>query len=183
MFTPTKTAGFTIIELMVTLAVAAVLLSIATPNFRDLIQNNRLTTEINTLSASLNLAKSEAIKRGIPVTLCKSNDFDSSPSCVAAANWHDGWIVWADGDGDGALDANEVIRVVNGLTSGTTLEFAIGKDDIVYSPTGFASGYNGTFRLCDDRGIDSAKGLVVSPSGRVRTASTSNLQSSRGCSN
>jgi type IV fimbrial biogenesis protein FimT len=182
MYTHTKLAGFTIIELMITLVVAAILLAVAAPSFRDIIQNNRLTTEINTLSASLNLTRSEAIKRGSPVTLCKSNDFDASPSCVSAANWHDGWIVFDDIDSDGALDAGEtIIRVVNGLTSGTTLVFATGKNDVIYTANGFAVGDNGTFRLCDGRGINFAKGLVISNSGRVRSASATELQSA-GCS-
>jgi len=173
-----KIAGFTIIELMITLVVAAVLLSIAAPSFRAIIQDNQLTTEINSLSASLNLTKSEAIKRGTAATLCKSNDFDSSPSCVAAANWQDGWIVFEDIDADGSLDAGEtIIRVVNGLTAGTTLVFAAGKNSITYNPTGFATGDNGTFRLCDSRGISSAKGLVISNSGRVRSANSADLVS------
>ena len=91
MYINTKMDGFSIIELMITLVVAAILLSIVAPSFRDIIQDNRLTTEINSLSASLNLTRSEAIKRGTPATLCKSND---SVSCMAPANWHDGWLVF-----------------------------------------------------------------------------------------
>jgi type IV fimbrial biogenesis protein FimT len=173
---PLKIAGFTIFELMVTLAVAAVLLSLAAPNFRLIIQDNRLTTDINTLAASLNLTRSEAITRGVPATLCKSNDFDNSPSCVAAANWHDGWIVWVDVDNDAALDPDEVIRVVNGVTAGTTLVFAVGKNDVTYNPSGFAIDDNGTFQLCDTRNVvHKGKGLVVSNSGGVRSATSDDL--------
>ena len=173
--------GFTIIELMVTLAVAAILASIAAPSFRSTLQDNRLITEINQLSADLNLTRSEAIKRGSPVTLCKSNDFDNSPSCVSGADWHDGWIIFNDLNANAIIDSGEtVIRVFNRITPANTLAFASGKDDIVYAPSGFATGDNSTFRLCDDRGANSARGLVVSNSGRVRTASAAELQTA-GC--
>jgi len=175
MYINTKMDGFTIIELMITLVVAAILLSIAAPSFRDIIQDNRLTTEINSLSASLNLTRSEAIKRGTPATLCKSND---SVNCVATANWHDGWLVFDDIDGDGSLDSGEtILRVVNGLTPGTTLIFVSGSNSVTYDPTGFYTGGNDTFRLCDSRGLASAKGLVISNSGRVRTANAGDLAS------
>lgn len=177
MNTQHKMAGFTIIELMITLVVAAILLAIAAPSFRSIIQDNRLTTDVNTLAASLNLTRSEAIKRGTQVTLCKSND---AASCVATANWQDGWIIWADTDNDAAVDANEIIRVIGGLSEGNTLAFATGNNAIVYNPTGFASNDDGTFRLCDDRGINFAKGLVISPSGGVRSAVAAELTSA-GC--
>ena len=174
--------GFTIIELMITLVVAGILLAIAAPSFTNIIQNSQLTTDINQLSADLNLARSEAIKRGSPVTLCKSDDFDSSPSCVSGANWHDGWIVFDDLDADANIDAGEtIIRVFNSVTAGNTLVFATGVDDILYNPSGFATNDNGTFRLCDDRGINSARGLVITPSGQIRTATVAELLAG-GCS-
>jgi len=174
---PSHVKGFTIIELMVTLVVAAILLSIAAPSFNAILQDNRLTTSINSMSASLNLTRSEAIKRGgVPVILCKSNDFDATPSCVAAANWHDGWYVFADDDSDGAIDNGEVLRLTVGLEQGQTLAYAAGINEISYDSRGFISaGDQGTFRLCDDRGINFGRGLVISPSGQVRTADTTDL--------
>jgi type IV fimbrial biogenesis protein FimT len=170
-----KMAGFTIIELMITLVVAAILLSVAAPSFRAIIQENRLTTDINTLAASLNLTRSEAITRGIPATLCKSNN---TTSCVATANWHDGWIVFDESNDAGTIgtiDAGEtIIRVVNGLSVDTTLEFEVGNNDIVYNPTGFTDSADaGKFKFCDDRNIP--RGLDVSASGRVRTVTAADL--------
>lgn len=166
------TKGFTLIELMVTLSVAAILLGLAAPSFNEIIKNTRLTTEINGLSASLNLARSESIKRSLTVTVCKSNN---RTSC--GGNWQDGWIVFEDIDDDGVVDSGEtLIRVSSALSSGHTLVFP-NKNRVTYKSTGFAIGYNSTFTLCDDRGITDAKGLVVSNSGRVRTADTSDLTS------
>lgn len=168
--------GFTLIELMITLAVAAIVLTIAVPSFRSIIQDTRLTTQINELAASLNLARSEAIKRGLSVTICKSNDQDATPTC--GGNWHDGWLVFEDFNNNGAFNsgADTLIKVTSALPASTTLIFP--RNQITYDSTGFATGVaNGTFTLCDDRGVSQAKGLIASNNGRIRTAPSANLTS------
>lgn len=80
--------GFTLIELMITIAVLSILLGIAVPGFQATIQNNRSTTLANELITALNLAKSEAVRRGTDVTACASND-----GATCSGNWTDGWIV------------------------------------------------------------------------------------------
>jgi type IV fimbrial biogenesis protein FimT len=170
--------GFTLVELVITLVVAAILLAVAVPSFTTLVKNNRMTTQINGLAVSLNLARSEAVKRGVSVTVCKRNS--AGNDCNNAGNWQDGWIVFVDDDmdadhaeagvdGDGSVDAGEqILRVVPALSGGNTLAF--GKNRITFDSRGFSSGYNGTFSLCDDRGASHAAGLVASNSGRVRQA-------------
>ena len=159
-------AGFTLIELMVTLAVAAILLAIAVPNFITFIQNNRLTSQGNDLVTALNYARSEAIKRGVRVTVCSRS---SDTACVGAgADWTNGWLVFVDTNGDGDVGGEAVLQVRRPLENVNTLTSAVAFPRVTYQNSGF-SGFAGTLRLCDARGTASARAIVMSPQGRVRT--------------
>lgn len=83
-------AGFTLYELMVTVAVAAVVTSFAVPGFQSFVQNNRSATHTNDMVTALNLGRSEATRRGISVELCSSSD---AATCSGNNDWSDGWIV------------------------------------------------------------------------------------------
>jgi type IV fimbrial biogenesis protein FimT len=83
--------GFTLLELMFTLTVAAVLLGIGVPSFVEIVRNNRATANINELSTAFSIARSEAIRRGANVTVCRSSD-----GAACGTDWADGWIVFVD---------------------------------------------------------------------------------------
>lgn len=91
--------GVTLIELMVTIAVAAILLAAAVPSFTSLIQNNRAATQVNEFVTAVHAARGEAIKRGMPVTLCASNN---QRQCNAGSTWSGGWVVFEDAAASGA---------------------------------------------------------------------------------
>jgi len=164
--------GLTLVELVITLSIAAILLAIATPSFSVIIKNHKMTAQLNELVAGLNLARSEAIKRSSSVTVCKSND---SQSC--GGGWNDGWIVFADPDNSGSINNNEtILRVSVSPNNGAILSSTI--DEIIFDAEGYSVSYsNKTFRLCDDRGDSYKRGLVTSNTGRIRTAQTSELSS------
>ena len=88
-----RSRGFTLIELMITLVLAAIILTLAVPGFQDIIRNNRAATQANELVTALGLARSEAVKRGARVSLCPSTD---QASCTGGADWSNGWIVFLD---------------------------------------------------------------------------------------
>jgi prepilin-type N-terminal cleavage/methylation domain len=87
--TPGRSRGFTLVELMITLAVLAIIMAIATPAFTGLVNSNRLTAQSNELVTAFQIARSEAIRRNARVTFCGSTD---GASCAAAGNWSQ-WLV------------------------------------------------------------------------------------------
>lgn len=105
---PTDGSGFTILELMITVAVLAILMGIAVPSFNEMIRQNRLATQTNDLLTATAVARSEAVKRGARVTLCPANGNGSD--CSGAATWSGGWLVITDdGANVGTLDAGEMV--------------------------------------------------------------------------
>lgn len=91
-----KNHGFTLLELIITIALAAILLGLAVPSMHTFIQNNRISGQTNELVAALNLARSEAIKRGRGAWVCASADPDAeNPACSGNDDWDDGWLVVA----------------------------------------------------------------------------------------
>ena len=160
--------GFTLIELMVTLGVSAIVLSLGVPGFQGLVRDNRMTTQYNYFVTILNIARSESIKRGIKVTVCKRSS--AGNNCDNNTNWENGWIVFTDPDDNGTVDSGEtIIRVQEALTGNNTFRASPTRHRITYDNQGFAIGFNDTFVLCDDRGAYHAKAIVID-NGRIRRA-------------
>ncbi len=172
MSTRQNTSGFTLLELMIVLAIGALIMTMAVPSFRDSINNQRLVTATNELVMSFTLAKSEAIKRVVYVTVCKSSD---GATCSGnTASWNEGWIVFANATTAnlGSFDVgDELIRVYSALPDSLAIS-AIGNVDtfVSFRPSGTlgttAGNQLGTFTTCDYRGADSATAIVMQPSGR-----------------
>jgi len=162
-----KIKAFSLIELMVTVAIAAILAALAAPNFASIIQNNSMTTQYNELLAGLNFARSEAIRRGIPVNVCKSNDQTNCGDNTV--DWQDGWLVFADTiTVNGTRDAGEeLIRVHDALSNGSSLDYNLA--NVRYDIDGSILGNSNLFfTMCDSRGDNFRRGLHVAATGRVR---------------
>lgn len=159
--------GVTLIELLVTMSILAILLAIAGPSFVAMIQDNRRATRINDLVTALNYARSEAIKRGDEVSVCRSA---SGTGCAAAGGWEQGYIVFTDSDNGGDVDAgvDTVLRVFEALSGGGSLTNN-NQQVITYNASGFSPGEASSFTLCDLRGAAQARAIILSNQGRVRT--------------
>ncbi|MEE2731106.1 MAG: GspH/FimT family pseudopilin [Pseudomonadota bacterium] len=156
--------GFTIIELMITVALIAIIAAIGIPSFQDLMASNRVVASINELHAGLRLARIEAVKRNDTVVFCSTSD---SASC--SGTWGNGWLVFHDADGDGSVDADELIRVGEGVHNGYSLTFSGGGTSISFLARGMTNGQSGTFKLCDseaDAGL--ARGIILLSTGATR---------------
>jgi type IV fimbrial biogenesis protein FimT len=101
-------AGFSLVELAITLVVLSVLLGLASPLFTGLINGSRLTANANELITAMQIARSEAARRNAPTFFCQSNN-NTSCSAAPAAGW-DGWLVFADENRNNAVEAAEIVR-------------------------------------------------------------------------
>jgi len=169
--------GFTLIELVVAMAIAAILVTVAIPNMRTFIQNGRLNTQANDLIGDLNLARSEAIKRRSGVGICKSTN---GTACAGGGDWRDGRAVFVDINNNGAWDAgvDTILRFREPLASATdTLTTSVGLGDPIFFSANGASpnvplGAVGTFTFCDDRGPTKNKQINLNSMGQAAVLTT-----------
>ncbi len=159
--------GVTLVELMVVIAIAAILATIGVPSMLTFIQNNRLVSQANILLGSLNEARSHAVARARPVTVCGSAD-----GGACNGNWSAGWMSFVDTDGNGARAAGEEVRAfVSGVPDGVAIRLAGEVVSIRFTREGSVAGERRhTFSICDGRGSGSARGVIVLPTGGTRAA-------------
>ena len=130
--------GFTLIELLVTMVVATILLAIAVPAYNDIVQNNRVTANSNNLANALAVARSEAIRRREPVTVCSSTNL---LECSESNSWGTGWIIFNDRNNDHKIDSptDKLLRVWEAVPPGHTITANGGTTDIQFNRLGGAS--------------------------------------------
>lgn len=162
-------AGFTLLELVVAVAIVGILLTLAVPSFREAMMNVRISAQANDLLADLALARSEAAKRNQGVFLCASND---QSTCNSTA-WRDGWIVFADANGDNQWDAGDVLLKTRPAAEGSSTIVSRnhastgGSVYMPYRPTGITGRGEIDFVVCDNRTTpNSGRRVNISALGR-----------------
>lgn len=170
-----RQTGFNLIELMVTLGVATIVLSVGLPSFRNIILDNRLVTQSNQFITSVNLARSNAVRYQRTAIICPSANFDAvTPTCSATTDWSNGWIVWVDRNRNSTTQTNEVISVFAPLPD--TLTFAsLTTNGLSYDARGFSLAGGDDFTLCDSRQEETGRLIRVNATGRTNI-------SRQGCS-
>jgi len=155
--------------LLVTLAIAAILLTVAVPNFVIFIQNNRLMNQANDFVTALSYARSEAVKRGVEITVCSRS---TNTQCAGTTNWDSGFLVFVDANRDGDASLGEEILQVRGDMQGSNTLRAGASTRISYQSSGFRADPFGNeiFNLCDTRGAVNGRAITVSPQGRASVA-------------
>jgi len=175
-FCPRKrsyTAGFTLIELMVTIAIIGIVALFGIPAFSDFILNNRIRGQTSDLVVQLTHARSEAMRTATRVTVCPG----TAGGCSSDSNWNweNGWVMFVDVSNIGVKDSGEaVIGVGAALDGGNTLRSTAFSTYISFRHDGGSTsivggGLAGSFALCDSRGYgDNARAIAVSASGRIK---------------
>ncbi len=178
----TKNTGFTLIELLVTLAMLAIVAMYAVPSFEEMVKDNRITSQVKEISSLVAFARSEATKgSGAYITVCPTSD---NTTC-SGANWTGGWMIMLDWNGDRTINAgagsqtDRLLRAVDDLSGGNTLSatgFSASSSYVQFDSTGMPISVGtlgttpGTFIVCDDRGANEARAIVVMASGQQRLA-------------
>lgn len=168
-----KKGGFTLLEVLATVAIISILLTAAAPSFQLLIQNNRMASRVNDFSSSLHLTRRTAIARNTRVSICPSNA--AGDACDAGqTDWNaHGLLVFSDhaSGTQGAIDSgiDELIRYYEpnqhvGFTVSTTNV----QGYISFNSFGQALNHSNNFIFCDEGGNDSAEVVVISNTGRIR---------------
>lgn len=184
-----RCAGFSLLELVVTVTVAAVVLALAAPNFRSFIQNNRVRAATEDFLTAVHVARTEAIKRGEPILLCRTGDPGAEPGSLACRanepggganqnkDWTPGWVMYAKpgytgtggsgGDYDNGTDG-EPIAVGRPAPSGVTIRAnGAGNNWLAFFADGSLNeSGSAMYVVCDDRGTEYGRQVLIPPVGR-----------------
>ncbi len=168
----TRNKGYTLLELMMTMVLAAILLTVGIPNMTNFIKNNRVLAETNKLMTTFKTARSEAMTQRVNVIMCRTSDFIN---CTTTGNTY---MAFTDLDSSVTVNGNDTI-ITKGTIDSNHHELKFKKcsscgDYVEFSSSGTAVDNNGTLMVCDDRGTTYARAIIIESIGRSKPAIDSN---------
>ncbi|MCW8907748.1 MAG: GspH/FimT family pseudopilin [Sedimenticola sp.] len=165
-----RCAGLTLLELVTTLAISGIMLSLAVPAMSALSGNNARVSATNTLVRHLQLARSEAVTRGRVTILCPS---PGGRSCSDSTSWEQGYILVLDSNNNRSADSGDtLVRVFQGLDERIAISSTAGRKRILFNPLGMSPGYNLTLSFCDRQQVVEPRAVILSNTGRPRLSET-----------
>jgi len=184
---PTGANGFTLLELLMTIAIAGILLAVGLPSFGSMIAESRISAQYNSFVGSLYQARSEAIKGGTDITVCPRSAVEAT-SCGGIGDWKNGWIVFKDqayspSESVALVESQDAILSVKPAMKGENTVVAFGSRTnqvtnvadvayVRYMQNGSSSLSTGSIVICDaGRGAESSRALNVSLTGDIRRGS------------
>jgi type IV fimbrial biogenesis protein FimT len=170
-----KQAGFTIMELMIVVAIIGVLGAMALPGLKEWNRNAARTAAVSEFLGSMHLARSESVKRNVRVGMCPTGDAtDADAKCSGDKDWASGWLIFVDADGDMERGADEeLLGAIDAINPAFSLVSTTGDIALDFRPNGRMETSNlqttVDFNVCDERGPEQGRVISVSSSGRPET--------------
>jgi len=151
-----KTSGFTLVEMLVTIAILAIVLMVGIPSFNSIIKSSNMSSNSSDLVTALNFARIESVKRGTSVELSQTD----------GASWEGGLVVWADEDNSNSMDSDEVLRYWDEFSNGSSIVSDGDISSFIFSASGEVNN-NDILTLCDDRTGETGREITILSSGAV----------------
>ena len=158
-------AGFTALDLVVSLAIVALTLSAGVPALRDYLAEQRVRSASGALRSDLQFARNAAVHGGVPAIACPGVP---ATGCADTEPWQQGWIVFADSDGDRERGADEPLLRATPALTGAKVTGSSARRRLRFLPDGTAPASNATLRVCDPTGRARERAVRISNSGRIR---------------
>ncbi len=159
-FQPTKFKhGFTLIEILITIAIAAILLSIVVPSFTSLIESSKARTTRDSLISSIYAAKQQSQSERVNVYLCPTSN---GTSCLTTTSWGTDWLVYEDNDSSGALNNSDTI-IINSSSKINLIKST--ENQVKFTPTGHSSA--NTFQICSNTDSSIVYEIKLNRMGRI----------------